>query len=168
MCGLVNETRMIELQISGISLKIYILLHKWAPYQFILIDMTFNFIFRRGLPGTCLYQSKANGEMVLRTISLLFDTFIKTFSWKSLTKNKVKGHIYQDKLVMGSIYVIRYRFSRKSRKIRISIILGSLTGLHVDSSMLTKFHTKSQIVYQSRTEFVQNPRFPSQYRTTKN
>ena len=32
--------------------------------------------------------------MVLRTISLLFDTFIKTFSWKSLTKNKVKGHIY--------------------------------------------------------------------------
>ena len=33
-------------------------------------------------------------EMVLRTIFLFVDTFIKTCSWKSLTKNKVKGRIY--------------------------------------------------------------------------
>ena len=31
----------------------------------------------------------------------------KTFAWKSLTKNKGKAHIYQDVLVMGSIYVIK-------------------------------------------------------------
>ena len=54
--------------------------------------------------------------MVLRTISLFVDAFIKTFPWKSLTKNKVKGHIYLDKFVMGSIYVMKYRFPRKSRK----------------------------------------------------
>ncbi len=34
----------------------------------------------------------------------------KAFAWKSLTKNKGKAHIYQDVLVMGSIYVIKYRF----------------------------------------------------------
>ena len=54
--------------------------------------------------------------MVRSTISCYFITFIKTFSWKSLTKNKVKGHIYQDIPLTGSIYVIKYRFSRKSRK----------------------------------------------------
>ena len=41
-----------------------------------------------------MWQAIKNTEMVLRTISLFVDTFIKTFSWKSLTKNKVKGHIY--------------------------------------------------------------------------
>ena len=46
--------------------------------------------------------------MVLRTIILFVDTFIKMCSWKSLTKNKVKGHIYLDKLATGPIYVIKY------------------------------------------------------------
>ena len=32
-------------------------LHKWTRNPFIQIDMTFNFIFRQGLPGTCLYKS---------------------------------------------------------------------------------------------------------------
>ena len=54
--------------------------------------------------------------MVRSTFSLLFITFIKTCSWKSLMKNQVKGHIYLDKLVTGSIYVIEYRFPRKSPK----------------------------------------------------
>ena len=41
-------------------------------------------------------------EMVRSTISLCYkDTFLK-----SLTENKVKGHIYLDKSVAGSIYVI--------------------------------------------------------------
>ena len=31
-----------------------------------------------------------------------------TFAWKSLPKKKGKAHIYQDVLVMGSIYVIKY------------------------------------------------------------
>ena len=46
----------------------------------------------------------------------------KTFAWKSLTKNKGKAHIYQDVLVMGSIYVIKSRifieivdFGKKAR-----------------------------------------------------
>ena len=51
-------------------------------------------MFSQGLPGECVYKSNKKYEMVLRTISLFFDTFIKTFSWKSLTENKVKGHIY--------------------------------------------------------------------------
>ncbi len=36
--------------------------------------------------------------------------FFKTFLWKSLTKNKGTACIYQDVLVMGSIYVIISRF----------------------------------------------------------
>ena len=31
LCRLVNEPRMIEIRISGISVNIYILLHKWTP-----------------------------------------------------------------------------------------------------------------------------------------
>ena len=41
---------------------------------------------------------------------LILGPFLKTFPWKSLTKNKGKAHIYQDVLVLGSIYVIKYRF----------------------------------------------------------
>ena len=67
--------------------------------------------------------------MVLRTISLLLDTFIKTFSWKSMTKNEVKGHINLDRLVTGSTYVIKSSIFKEIPEIRISIILGSLTGL---------------------------------------
>ena len=56
--------------------------------------------------------------MVLRPISnclryLYKDIFLEVHDEK---KNKVKGHIYQDKLVTGSIYVIKYGFSRKSQK----------------------------------------------------
>ena len=60
----------------------------------ILIDMTFNCIFRQGLPGKCLYKSIKNTEMGRSTISLFFIAVIKAFSWKSLTENEVKGHIY--------------------------------------------------------------------------
>ena len=70
--------------------------------------MTFNFILRQGLPGNVFIKVMNKYEIVLRTISLLFDTFIKTCSWKSLTKHKVKGHIDLDKLVTGSTYVIDY------------------------------------------------------------
>ena len=35
---------------------------------------------------------------------------VKTFPWKSLTKIKGEAHIYQDILVMGSIYVMKSRF----------------------------------------------------------
>ena len=40
------------------------------------------------------------------TILSFVINFMKTCSWKSLTKNRVKGHIYLDKSVTGSIYVI--------------------------------------------------------------
>ena len=79
--------------------------------------MTFNFIFRQGLPGTYCYNSTTKTRKWRAAPFRCFCiTFIKTCSWKSLTKSKVKGHIYLDKFVMGSIYVIKYRFSRKSRK----------------------------------------------------
>ena len=69
---------MIEIRISGISLKIDILLHKWIPRnQFLLIDMTFNLSFRQGHPGTCLYKSNNNDQMVLRTISPIVRYFYK-------------------------------------------------------------------------------------------
>ena len=67
--------------------------------------------------------------MVVHTISVFFDIFIKTFSWKSLTTNQVKGHIYLDQFVTGSIYVITYIF-KEIPEIWISIILGSFKGLH--------------------------------------
>ena len=54
--------------------------------------------------------------MVPSTISSFCITCMKTCSWKSLTKSKVKGHIYSDKFVTGSIYVIKYWFSRQSQK----------------------------------------------------
>ena len=65
--------------------------------------------------------------MVRSTISLFFITCIKTYSWKSLTKNQDKGHIYLDKLITGSINKIS--IFKEIPKIQISIILGSLTGL---------------------------------------
>ena len=74
-------------------------------------------------------------EMVRSTISAFVITFIKTFAWKSLTENQVRGHIYLDKLITGSIYVIKYRFSRNPGNIRFSIILGSLTGLLIRCGM---------------------------------
>ena len=54
-----NEPGMIEIRISGISLKIdLVLLYiNGARNQFIPIDMTFDFIFRQGLPGKCLHKS---------------------------------------------------------------------------------------------------------------
>ena len=110
---------MIEIQISGISLKIDVYYLNGPRNQFIQMDMTFNFIFRQAHPGTCLCKVINNNEMVLHTMSLCFDTFMKVFSWKSLTKHKVKGHIYLDKLVTGSIYVRKYRIYRESPKISI-------------------------------------------------
>ena len=79
----------------------------------IQIDRTFNFICSLGFPGKCLYdifkkkiQNDAQHHVVVFVI-----TFMKTFSWKSLKENQVKGNIYLDKLVTGSIYVITYKKS---------------------------------------------------------
>ena len=69
--------------------------------------------------------------MVRSTISSLFITFIKTFSWKSLTENQVKGHIYLGKLVTGPIYVIKYIFFKEIPQIRISTIVASFKGLMI-------------------------------------
>ena len=72
----VNEPRMIEIWILGISLKIYILLHKWVPLRGVIqIDMTFNFIFRQGLPGTCLYKSIETHENCAEHHFVLFYDF---------------------------------------------------------------------------------------------
>ena len=46
---------------------------------------------------------------------MIFDTFTKTLSGKSLTRNEGKDHIYLDKFGMGSIYVIKSRFYEESR-----------------------------------------------------
>ena len=40
-------------------------------------------------------------------------------------KNTIKGHIYLDNLVTGSVYVIKYRFSRKSLKLGFPLHLGA-------------------------------------------
>ena len=54
-----------------------------------------------------------------------FGPLFKTFPWKSLTKNKGKAHIYQDVLVMGSMYVIKYRILIEildfGRKVRFTV-----------------------------------------------
>ena len=84
-CRLVHESRMIEIRISGISLKIDMLLNKLTPEPTLLFVRDFQ---------ENVFIQVINSEMVLRTISIFFDTFIKTFSWKHLTRNKVKGHIY--------------------------------------------------------------------------
>ena len=49
-------------------------------------------------------------------------------------KNVVKYYAYLDKLLMGSIYVIKYRILLESPNIRIPIILGSPTGLLVKNT----------------------------------
>ena len=76
--------------------------------------MSLTFIFRQGLPGKCLGKRPIINPPIPRASAwdggLDLGPFIKTFPWKSLTKNKGKAHIYQDVLVMGSIYVINYRF----------------------------------------------------------
>ena len=56
----------------------------------------------------------ANSEKV-------FPTFIHTFLGKSLTKIKGKDHIYLDKSVMGSIYVITYKISVEIPKVKNKI-----------------------------------------------
>ena len=48
-----NEARMIEIRIAR---SMFYSIHG-PRNQFIQIDMTFNFIFCQGLPGTCLYKS---------------------------------------------------------------------------------------------------------------
>ena len=59
-----------------------------------------------------LYYIKNSKHIVLRSSNLyqMVNVCIRPCSWKSLTKNKGKAHIYQDVLVMGSIYVIKSRF----------------------------------------------------------
>ena len=76
--------------------------------------MSLTFIFRQGLPGKCLGKRPIINEPDTRASPCVggvdLGPFLKTFPWKSLTKNKGKAHIYQDGLVMGSIYVIKSRF----------------------------------------------------------
>ena len=82
--------------------------------QYVLIDMSLTFIFRQGLPGKRLFNRPVINHPITRASAcdgrVGLGPVIKTFAWKSLTKNKGKAHIYQDVLVMGSIYVIKSRF----------------------------------------------------------
>ena len=64
----------------------------------ILIDMTLNLFLVRDFQEHVFIKVSRNWEMVWSTISSFSITCIKTFSWKSLTTNKVKGHIYLDKI----------------------------------------------------------------------
>ncbi len=72
--------------------------------------MGLTFIFRQGLPGKCLGKRPIIKHPIPCASAwdggLDSGTFIETFPWKSLPKNKSKAHIYQDVLVMGFIYVI--------------------------------------------------------------
>ena len=47
-------------------------------------------------------------------------------------KNIVKYAVYLDILLMGSMYVIKYICVMKMSQIDLSIILGSLTSLHLN------------------------------------
>ena len=78
--------------------------------------MVLTFIFRQGLPGKCIHKrTKNQPNDGLPSLELIFRPFANTFSWKFLTKNKGKDHIYLDKFGMGSIYVIKYRFYEEYR-----------------------------------------------------
>ena len=61
----------------------------------------------------------------------IFQTFPKTCSWKSRMKNIVKYDVYLDILLVGCIYVTKYRFCKESPK---SILQprhpGFGTGMH--------------------------------------
>ena len=48
--------------------------------------MTFNFILCQGLPGKCLYKNNKKCRNGAPHHFLIFDTFMKTFSWKPLKK----------------------------------------------------------------------------------
>ena len=52
-----NEPRMIEIRIAGISLKNICYYINGIRHQFIQIGVTFILIVCRGLPGKCLYKS---------------------------------------------------------------------------------------------------------------
>ena len=70
--------------------------------------MSLTFIFRQGLPGKCLGKRPIINPPISSASAwdggLDLGAFVKTFPWKSLTKNKGKADIYPDVLVMGSIY----------------------------------------------------------------
>ena len=91
--------------------------------------MSLTFIFRQGLPGKCLGKRpiilSAVGRASPSDGGVDLGPFLKTFPWKSLTKNKGKAHIYQDVLVMGSIYVIKSRILMEivdlGKKVRFAI-----------------------------------------------
>ena len=73
--------------------------------------MSLTFIFREGLPGKCLKKRPLIQPLIPRACAwdegIDYRPFSKTFPWKSLTKNKGTARIYQDVLLMGSIYVIK-------------------------------------------------------------
>ena len=78
--------------------------------------MTFNFIFRQGLQEHVFIKViNKHVEIVLRTISQFSDTFIKTFSWKSLTNNKVKGHIGNAYKCIGNSYKCTETYTNVSK-----------------------------------------------------
>ncbi len=94
------------------QLKKSILYYVNGPHkQYVRLDMSLTFIFRQGLPGKCLGKRPIINPLIPRASAwdggLNFGAFLKTFAWKSPTKNKGKAHIYQDVLV-GSIYVITH------------------------------------------------------------
>ncbi len=73
--------------------------------------MSLTFIFHQGLPGKRLGKRRIANPPIPRASAWDgggLGAFFKTFPSKSLTENKGKAHIYQDVLVMGSIYVIKH------------------------------------------------------------
>ena len=73
--------------------------------------MSLTFIFSQGLPGKRYFNRPVTKPTTPSAsawgLGMVEGPVIKTFAWKSLTENKGKAHIYQDVLVMGSIYVIK-------------------------------------------------------------
>ncbi len=66
----------------------------------------------RDFPENVFIKVPKIAGMVRRTIPVLFETLMKTFSGKSLTKHEGKDHLNLENLGMGSIYVIKSIFSR--------------------------------------------------------
>ena len=94
--------------------------------QYVLIDTSRTFSFRQGLPGKCLGKRPIFNPLIRRASAwdegLDLGPFLKTFPWKSLTKNKGKAHIYPDVLIMGSIYKGKSLFSKTSWNFVYAII----------------------------------------------
>ncbi len=92
--------------------------------------MSLTFIFRQGLSGKHLFYGPVINPPTPRASvwgwGVGLGPVIKTFAWKSLTKNKGKAHIYEDVFVMGSIYVMKSRFYQDYSEIRGTLEVSPL------------------------------------------